>query len=112
VLKDPALTKIYVTMIPEELPVTEGLELARDVQAELEQQPVLLLNRWLECPLTVGQIGKFSGHDFADYLSTLLQRQAHLKATAEGRGLPLKFLPWLFADGVPEKIRALAKEFA
>jgi len=108
VLKDPALTRIYVTMIPEELPVTEGLELARDVQAELDQRPVLVLNRWLDCPLTPAQVDKFSGHDFAEYLSTLLQRQTQLRATAEGRGLPLKILPWLFADNIGEKIRALS----
>jgi anion-transporting ArsA/GET3 family ATPase len=108
VLKDPALTKIYVTMIPEELPVTEGLELARDIQSELEQQPILVLNRWLECPLTPEKVNKFSGHDFAEYLSTLLQRQNQLRTTVEGRGLTLKVLPWLFADSVAEKIRELS----
>ena len=108
VLKDPALTKIYVTMIPEELPVTEGLELARDIQSELEQRPTLVLNRWLECPLTPEKVNKFSGHDFAEYLSTLLQRQAQLRGVAESRGLSLQVLPWVFADNVAEKIRALS----
>src|SRR5665213_454887 len=50
VLKNPVLTKFHVVMIPEELPVTEGLELARDIQAEMDQKPQLILNRWLECP--------------------------------------------------------------
>jgi len=108
VLKDPQLTRIYVTMIPEELPVTEGLELARDIQQELEQSPQLLMNRWLECPLTPEQIQKFSGHDFADYLSTLLARQKQLLKTVESRGLPVKTLPWFFADSVPDKIRHLS----
>lgn len=108
VMKDPSLTRIYVTMIPEELPVTEGLELARDIQKELEQTPHLILNRWLECPLTPEQIGKFRGHDFADYLATLLDRQSQMLKQVENKGMPLKTLPWYFADSVPEKIRHLA----
>jgi len=107
VLKDPALTRYHVVMIPEELPVTEGLELARDIQSELEQSPRLILNRWLESPLNSQQLEKFSGHGFADYLSVVLTRQAQLKATAESRGLSLSLLPWLFADNVPEKVRQL-----
>lgn len=108
VLKDPALTKFYVTLIPEELPVTEGLELARDIQSELDQQPVLIYNRFLEVPLKLEQIKKFQGHDFADYLSTHLERQAGLKHELEQRGLPVRVLPWLFAESAPEKIRRLA----
>ena len=108
VLKDPSLTRFYVTMIPEELPVTEGLELARDIQIEMEQSPHLVLNRWLDSPLSSAQVEKFSGHDFADYLSVLLKRQAALRKTIELKGLPLITLPWLFADNVGEKIRLLA----
>ncbi len=108
VLRDPALTKIYVTMIPEELPVTEGLELSRDIEKELGQKATLVLNRWLDCPLDQKQIEKFKGHDFADYLATLLARQSTLRASAESTGLPLKVLPWLFADNAEEKIRSLS----
>lgn len=108
VLKDPTLTRIYVVMIPEELPVTEGMELARDIRQELEQDPHILLNRWLECPLTVEQVNKFSGHDFADYLSSLLQRQIQLRSTLESRGHTVRTLPWFFDGTLAEKIRHLA----
>ncbi len=108
VLKDPALTCYHIVMIPEELPVTEGLELARDIQSEMEQRPSLILNRWLDSPLTPAQLAKFSGHGFADYLSLVLERQTRLRATAEARGLPLTTLPWLFTENVPEKVRQLA----
>ncbi|NJL25329.1 MAG: ArsA family ATPase [Calothrix sp. SM1_5_4] len=108
VLKDPALTRFYVTMIPEELPVTEGLELARDIQGEMEQIPELIFNRYLESPLTVEQLRRFEGHEFADYLAVLLERQAGTRRQAEGRGMPLRLLPWIFTNNVPEKIRLLA----
>jgi anion-transporting ArsA/GET3 family ATPase len=112
VLRDPELTRFYVAMIPEELPVTEGLELARDIQAELEQQPRLLLNRWLESPLTLPQLEAFKGQEFADYLAVLLRRQDDSRRTAESRGLRLDVLPWVFSNKPEEKIRQVASAFA
>lgn len=111
VLKNPELTKFYVVMIPEELPVTEGLELARDIQVEMNQRPQLILNRWLESPLKPEQLKRFAGHDFADYLLTLLARQQQLDAQIAPRGLQRLNLPWLFTDNVPEKIRQLSAGF-
>ena len=110
VMKDPALTKIYVTMIPEELPVTEGLELARDIERELQQKPTLILNRWLESPLTPTQTEKFRGHEFADYLTTLLKRQNDLQEKIGSSGLAQIKLPWIFADDVNQKIKTIAKQ--
>lgn len=111
VMQDPQLTQFYVTMIPEELPVTEGLELAADIEAELNQRPLILLNRWLECPLSPKQIDKFKGHEFAEYLSSLLQRQTDMRSSVDARGFAVQMLPWLFAETAAEKIRILASHF-
>jgi hypothetical protein len=110
VLKNPQLTRFHVVMIPEELPVSEGLELARGIQAELEQDPHLVLNRWLESPLSLEQVLKFQGHEFADYLATLLRRQLKSKAEVRAPGLPVKILPWLFTDNPGEKIRQMSRQ--
>lgn len=107
-LKNPKLVKIHVSMIPEELPVTEGLELVRDIQKELEQEPELVLNRWLDCPLTPKNLEKFKGHDFADYMHTLLTRQTELRRLVETRSKNLRVIPWIFADSPAEKIRRLS----
>jgi anion-transporting ArsA/GET3 family ATPase len=108
VLKNPELTRFYVTMIPEELPVTEGLELVRDIQSEMDQRPKVILNRWLNCPLTLEQLKSFSGHDFADYLTVVLERQDQMRQKLAPRGLSVTELPWLFAESVEEKIRQLS----
>lgn len=110
VMRNPALTQIHVVMIPEELPVTEGLELARDIQAELEQTPRLILNRYLDSPLSIERLQPFKGHGFADYLSVVLNRQEAARKNAESRGMPLMILPWLFDSAAPEKVRQLASE--
>ncbi|MGE0527177.1 MAG: ArsA-related P-loop ATPase [Bdellovibrionales bacterium] len=111
ILKDPAQVRFYVTLIPEELPVTEGLELARDIQAEMEQTPMLILNRSLESPLSLERLEPFHGHEFAEYLMALLTRQKQARKQVEGRGMPVLTLPWLFQAGIPEKIRVLAGRF-
>lgn len=108
VLKNPELVRFHVVMIPEDLPVTEGLELARDIQAELEQTPHLILNRWLDCPLSVDQLDAFKGHGFAEYLSVLVNRQILTRKNIEGRGMTLTTLPWLFQASGPERVRVLA----
>jgi hypothetical protein len=78
----------------------------------LDQQPHLILNRVLECPLNLEQLQQFRGHDFADYLSVLLKRQSEAQKSVENRGLPVRLLPWIFANNVSEKIRALATQFS
>ncbi len=111
VLKDPAATRFYVVMVPEDLPVTEGLELARDIQGEMEQTPRLILNRWLECPLSLAELARFSGHDFADYLALILERQNSIQENLQTRALPMQILTWLFADTGAEKIRQLSMQW-
>lgn len=108
VLKDPALTRFYVVTMPEDLPVTEGLELARDIQGEMEQTPSLVLNRWLESPLTLEKLTAFQGHEFADYVSAVLQRQDQCMQEIERRGFSARRLPWVFSGNMAEKIRHLS----
>ena len=108
VVRNPNETKIYVVALPEELPVTEGLELARDIKTELGQNATLILNRWLEAPLTPEQLHHFAGHDFADYLAVLLERQAAARRAVDAAGLAVDVLPWIFAPKTADQIRALA----
>lgn len=108
VLKDPNLTQFYVVALPEDLPVTEGLELARDIEREIGQRPRMILNRWLESPLDLKKLREFKGHDFADYVSILLERQDAARAKLDESGYDSTILPWVFAAGAGDKIRALA----
>ncbi len=109
-LQDPKLTRFYVTMLPEEMPVTEGLELARDIQAEMDQSPVFILNRWLNSPLNREQLDRFKGHAFAEYVSTVLERQATQKKLLESRGVQPVILPWQLAGNLAENIRQLSAQ--
>ena len=97
VIRNPAETKIYVVALPEDLPVTEGLELARDVESELGQRATIVLNRWLESPLDLAKLKTFEGHAFADYLAILLARQTSARETLARSGREVITLPWIFA---------------
>jgi hypothetical protein len=108
VMKRPELTRYYVVVVPEELPVTEGLELASDIRHELEQVPRIILNRWIETPLDAHALAEFRGQEFADYLALLLKRQSQASSAIKAEGLPMTILPWLFTSRVPDKIRMLS----
>lgn len=47
VLKNPQQTKYVVVSFPEELPVTEALELSRGIEQLVGQRPVQMVNRWV-----------------------------------------------------------------
>jgi anion-transporting ArsA/GET3 family ATPase len=107
VMKNPALTRFYVTMIAEDLPTTEGLELARDIRSEMNQEPVVIMNRWLDCPLSLAQLQSFHGHEFADYLSALLQRQENCQSKLPAHA---QKLPWLFTNSIQQRVQELAQK--
>jgi anion-transporting ArsA/GET3 family ATPase len=111
VMRDPALTKFHVVLIPEDLPVTEGLELARDIQSEMDQRPQLVFNRWLDSPLTIEQLQKFRGHEFADFVNLQLERQNALLRDVELRDLPIQKLPWVLHPNIPEQVRVLSNHW-
>lgn len=111
VMRDSAQVRYHVVMIPEELPVTEGLELAKDIQTEMEQRPQLIFNRWLNSPLSLEQLQKFRGHEFADFLILQIERQTGLFEQAQLRGLPIQKLPWVFQPGLPEQVRVLSNQW-
>lgn len=108
-IKDANHARYYVVLLPEELPTTEGIELARSVKAELNQTPVLVLNKTLQCPLNLQELAHFQGHPFAEYLSVILERQATMLERAKASGFPLETWPWLFTEQVGERIRELSQ---
>ena len=109
VMKDPQNTRYYVCMIPEELPVTEGLELAQDIERELGQKARLILNRVLETGLEPESLVQLNKSGFTDYLATLLARQKTLLALVDQSGFERTLLPWLFASDAAEKIQPLSQ---
>ncbi len=109
VMMQPEHVKYYVVLVAEELPTTEGLELAQDIQTELNQKSEIVLNKWLESPLTKEELKGFNGHEFADYLSVLLERQDQTMNQVRASGLTFTKWPWLFTGNVGERIRELAQ---
>ena len=113
VMKNPDLTRYYVCVIPEELPVTEGLELARDIQNELGQKSLVIVNRFLETEIAPSTLEREPdakrAPDFIDYLKSVLARQAEAIKLVAQSGFASFQLPWLLELGPREKVEALAE---
>jgi anion-transporting ArsA/GET3 family ATPase len=110
VMKDPALTRYHVVLLPESLPMTEGLELAKEIEWELSQKPTLILNRRLNFPLSAEEIRSLHAppESFAAYLASLMERQESAEKAMHAAELKSISLPWLFGEDGAEKIREMA----
>lgn len=53
IVQNPNLTRVWIVSLPEELPVTESLELSEFLKNDIKIQPQIILNRVLTAPLSV-----------------------------------------------------------
>ncbi|MGE4130104.1 MAG: ArsA-related P-loop ATPase [Bdellovibrionales bacterium] len=111
VMRDRKQSTYHVVVLPEEMPVTEGLELARQIQQELEQEPKMVLNRWFRSPLSKEQLIPYASHEFGAYLLRILNRQERADQDLTTRGPDPQKLSWVFKEGLADKIRVLAAEW-
>ncbi len=103
VVRDENISHFYVAVIPEELPVTEGIELADYLKTSVQRNVTIIKNRWLEPPLNLQeltQLGETAGDgegEFARFLQFQMQRQqlfdARLQAYKPTLQIPFYFLP-------------------
>ena len=111
VVGDPRLTAFVLVTLLEELPVSESLEFLTSLRNEFSQQAHLVANRVLQAPLSQAewlalahdQKAPDSLRPFADYVQSVLGRQALLRERMNASGLPLHEIPLLLKT---EKISA------
>ena len=110
VLSDSSKVQFHIVATPEELPVTEGLELADDIAKELKQTAHFVLNRMLKVDITTEQLRLLKDNEFAKYVEILLERQQQAEQQVRTKALPISFLPWEFVESPTERIRQLAQK--
>lgn len=109
VISNPSLTKFHVVTTLDEMSVVEGLELVRDIKAELGQEAQFILNRCLEISDKAIKQSEASGHEFVKYASALAHRRSQALDQAKGAGLKALELPWLLTESPKDKIEKLAR---
>jgi anion-transporting ArsA/GET3 family ATPase len=110
VLRDPKICQYHVVAIPEELPVTEGIELAQNIEKTLGHKPQIILNKILT--LKSDELGKPSTglEDFALHLKSVDQRQKEMRARISESGFRERELPWILKSEPEKIIDSLARE--
>ncbi len=113
VVKDPQVTSFYVVIIPEELPVTEGMELAQYLTENFQDNVTIVKNRWLVPPLDSNELAlakqKLQGSalEFANFLEFQLNRQHQFAERLKNQKLLVK-MPFYF---IPSS-KALAEKLS
>lgn len=96
VIQDQQVTKIYIAMIPEELPVTEGLELSEYLENNFQNNICIVKNRWIKSPITRESLTKID-QPFAHFLERQLKRQdffeQRLRNSPRQIEMPFYFIP-------------------
>lgn len=109
VLKDPRISRYAVVTIPEELPVTEGLELAAFLRAQDLPAPRFILNRHLDLPFGLEDLQPLRQNDFVVYLETLLRRQNEFESRLKSAASPLETLKYSWKPSAIGRIQDLAE---
>ena len=101
VLLDHKLTKIVIATLPEELPITEAMELKDQLQG-MGYQPDMVVNKVLNPPFQESDLSSIlanevyeSVHPFTEYIQSRLKRQASCFAKLKGAALQI---PLIFAS--------------
>jgi anion-transporting ArsA/GET3 family ATPase len=110
VLTDPKLCGYFVTTIPENLPVSEGVELAEDLQGLLGVRPAFIFNRLLSVPKSAPEkespkLSEAAKH-YWSYLRQQVNTQGVFKKSLEKLS-PVFELPQVFKGAGVEQIEEL-----
>jgi anion-transporting ArsA/GET3 family ATPase len=98
----------HVVVAPEELPVVEGLELAKFIQDKFGLEPEMILNRWLAPPVTLEEMRNLPESEFLSYLRFLLERQNSLENQVLQQTKKTKRVPYSWEFTARERLERLA----
>lgn len=104
-----ASSRYHIVVTPEELPVTEGLELASFVRKMFGADPELILNRWLNPPVTLEELRRLPATEFTRYLDFLIERQERLQVEIQSQTKHTKCVPYSWEFSANERIERLSK---
>ncbi len=115
VIQNVEVFKIWVCMLPEELPVREGLELGRQLETEFGQRPGYALNRLLPDDFSekekVALSQEFSNDSVFRYATTEWQRRDWALSELRNVGISPQKLPQSFSSEPLSIAEELSREW-
>jgi anion-transporting ArsA/GET3 family ATPase len=112
VLKNPQVCKYWIVSQPEDLPVTEALELAAEIRTHTGQEPQHILNRCLEAPTATPPPEIPELEPFFKQVHTVLERQKQMLARLQESGAQTQTLPWVMQLDPWRLIESLAAQIS
>jgi anion-transporting ArsA/GET3 family ATPase len=115
VLRRNDLSKYLIVSLPEELPVSETIELSRDLTSELGIQPKVICNRVYLSDMSAAELNAPVSENasentkrFVNFLKITLQNQAQQESVLHREFSNLKELPLIFSAAGDEVIKGLS----
>lgn len=104
-LRDKSLCHYHVVSLPEEMPASETEELVVALRAEMNIEPHIVLNKFVQVP----EIPGTSKHPFAEFLQTTKERQNSVRLRLQAIDPHMKLVPWVLHDDAREVQSAIAE---
>lgn len=101
ILSDPSICEYKIVTLPEELPVTETMELCEQIEQEMGIRPQIILNKIISSGLSESELESIrtstdaSAAEFADFVLTLEHRQTEFRAKLRTLDPQLKEVPFV-----------------
>jgi hypothetical protein len=109
VLKSASNMRYHVVVTPEELPVTEGIELGQFITQKFGVAPDVVINRWLDPPLSRAELHELPVSEFSRYMDFVMERQASLEAEIAAKGFKIKRFPYAWEFSARERVDQLSR---
>jgi anion-transporting ArsA/GET3 family ATPase len=109
VLKNHLISKYYVVAFPEELPIVEGLELAKDIYSEIHIRPEIILNKVISVPPESLKEEPGSLLPLQHKLQEISKRQSKWIHDLKSKPYPVIQLPFVFSNSATDVVKNLEK---
>lgn len=114
VLSDPQFCEFWLATRPEELPVSEAIELYNELQKLMKQKSKVFCNMYYETDLTMAELSAYTTEakannlvDFAKFLKELSLRQEGQLATLKSQIASSQVLPMVLSARAEQVINVL-----
>lgn len=113
VLHDSKVCHFSIVTLPEELPVQEAEELHERLKKELKISTEIILNKFLETPLTekdIHELQRKKQSEFVEFLGKILKRQSEMYTRLKELNSSIKIAPLVLKNDPWGMVETLAKK--
>lgn len=110
IISDPQICQYIVVSLPEELPISEAIELSEKIESSIGIKPIHYMNRCLNLTFDETESEDSVPKNFRVHIQKNILRQNEMLQKLKKNNIEAKVLPWVFQQKSWDIISRLSKE--